>query len=60
MKKFGLLFALTGVLALGACGNGDADNGDNGESSDAEPRTIKLAHTGSETHQYHIAAELFK
>ncbi len=60
MKKFGLLFALTSVLALGACGNGDADDGDNGDSSDAEPRTIKLAHTGSETHQYHIAAELFK
>lgn len=58
MKKFGLFAVLASALVLGACGNGD-DNGEEG-SADAEERTIKLAHTGSETHQYHIAAELFK
>ena len=63
MKKiYGLLLIM--VLALAACGGDDAGE-DNGESNgDAEngteQRTIKLAHTGSEEHQYHIAAAEFK
>lgn len=43
---------LLGILA--ACGSNSAGSG-NGDSV-----TLKLAHTGSETHQYHIASEKFK
>lgn len=63
MKKlYGVLFAM--VLVLAACG-GDDTEGDNGEAAGdgengAEARTIMLAHTGSEEHQYHIAAAEFK
>lgn len=63
MKKlYGLILVL--VLALAACGGdsggeGNADSGGESESG-TEARTIKLAHTGSETHQYHIASEKFK
>lgn len=63
MKKFyGLILVL--VLALAACGGdtgGEESADSGGESENAtEPRTIKLAHTGSESHQYHIGAEEFK
>lgn len=64
MKKiYGLILVL--VLALAACGGGETDGGESADSggdseNGTEPRTIKLAHTGSETHQYHIAAAEFK
>ncbi|WP_188455811.1 TRAP transporter substrate-binding protein [Virgibacillus oceani] len=53
MKKT-LLFSIFTVLLLllAACGS-DSSNGDGGT-------TLKLAHSGSETHQYHIAAKKFK
>ncbi|MFC4557838.1 DctP family TRAP transporter solute-binding subunit [Virgibacillus kekensis] len=47
---YGLMTAL--ILVLAACG-GNA-NGEDGST------TLKLAHSGSETHQYHIAAKKFK
>lgn len=64
MKKlYGLILVL--VLALAACGGGETDGGENADSDEGsdnstEPRTIKLAHTGSESHQYHIGSEKFK
>lgn len=51
MKKLFLILLLT--IFISACSN-DTANEDSGE------KVIKLAHTGSETHQYHVAAEKFK
>lgn len=54
MKKlYSLILVL--VLALAACSGEDST-----ESGGTEAKTIKLVHTGSETHQYHIAASKFK
>lgn len=50
MKKISLIFSLLIIMVLAACGN------DSGEGE----KTIKLAHTGSDEHQYNIGAEKFK
>lgn len=50
MLLFGVLSIL--ILALTACGSDSSSEGSN--------TTLKLAHSGSETHQYHIAAKKFK
>lgn len=55
MKKLQLFLIVLVLSVLAACG----------ESSDesnelSEEKTIKLAHSGSESHQYHIAAAKFK
>lgn len=56
MKKTMLISILAiFTLILAACGGGG-----NGESGEGASQTLKLAHSGSETHQYHIAAEKFK
>lgn len=55
-KAYGLLLIF--MLALAACGNEDSNSSEAGNDGDA--KTIKLAHSGSETHQYHIAAADFK
>jgi tripartite ATP-independent transporter DctP family solute receptor len=55
-KAYGLLLIL--MLVLAACGNEDSSSSEAENSGDA--KTIKLAHSGSETHQYHIAAAKFK
>ncbi|MBO8162136.1 MAG: TRAP transporter substrate-binding protein [Brevibacillus sp.] len=48
------------LASLAACGSdGNAPQSQAGEQ-DKEALTIKLAHTGSEAHQYHIASEIFK
>ncbi|MGM0873848.1 MAG: TRAP transporter substrate-binding protein [Bacillota bacterium] len=52
---FLMILVLTVIVA--ACGGGEKSNG--GGGSDGKV-TIRLAHSGSETHQYHIAAEKFK
>lgn len=68
MKKsiilfLGLILALSTVLA--ACG-GATDDGTQPETQDpaaeqpADAVSFRLAHVGSETHQYHIAAVKFK
>ncbi len=70
MVLIGMLMAFSIVLA--ACGGGsgsepaESDSVDEAEGeettdavTDAEV-TLRLAHSGSETHQYHIAAEKFK
>ena len=41
------------MVTLAACGGSDSEG-----SGDSQ--TLKLAHTGSETHQYHLASEKFK
>src|SRR5699024_5398082 len=51
MKKVVYIFILVGMLFLAACG---------GNGSGNDEKTIKLAHTGSEEHQYNIASEKFK
>src|SRR5699024_2523753 len=61
-KVYGLILSM--MLVLAACGGG-GNGGDNEASSGdtengSEPRTIRLAHTGSEEHQYHIASAEFK
>ena len=69
MKKT-ILSMVSGLLIMGslaACGGGGTtDNGQTGTDKPAEqneskePIEIKLAHVGSEQHQYHIAATKFK
>lgn len=64
MKKAILLtlFVLIAV-SLAACGGnsgGNAGDGSNGAASNGKTITLKLAHVGSQTHQYQIAAEKFK
>lgn len=55
MKKTMLVSILAiFTLILAACGGGGGETGEGGS------QTLKLAHSGSETHQYHIAAEKFK
>ncbi|MBY8909808.1 DctP family TRAP transporter solute-binding subunit [Salinicoccus roseus] len=62
LKKLNLLLVMLVAIVLVACGgNGGGEEGAEGESaSSGEAKTIKLAHSGSESHQYHIAAENFK
>lgn len=50
---YGLMSAL--LLVLAACGSESGSSGGDGDTT-----TLKLAHSGSETHQYHIAAKKFK
>lgn len=54
MKNIMFFLSLLFIMFMAGCG----DNSSEEESSDT--KEIKLAHTGSETHQYHIAAEKFK
>lgn len=56
LKKIGFLLMMLLSFVLVACGNGESGSGESG----GEAKTIKLAHSGSETHQYHIASEKFK
>ncbi|WP_411954299.1 TRAP transporter substrate-binding protein [Alkalibacillus sp. S2W] len=57
MKKVLLLLLSTTLLIMVACGSGgESESG----SDDGESTSIKLAHSGSESHQYQIAAEKFK
>ncbi|WP_026699546.1 TRAP transporter substrate-binding protein [Salibacterium aidingense] len=64
MKKW-ILSSLvtTSLLFTAACGGGDdtgnAEGGDSGGDSQDDV-TLRLAHTGSDSHQYNIAAEKFK
>lgn len=51
-----IVVMLFGII-LAACGNGDSGNNAN---ADGDEKTIKLAHTGSEDHQYNIGSEKFK
>lgn len=64
MKKRNVLLALSLVIAilLSACGNNaEGENaGESGSNGDSKAITLKLAHVGSETHQYQIAATKFK
>jgi len=59
MMKMNLIKKLSVVgilsLSLAACGSENGGAGNEGDSI-----TLKLAHTGSESHQYHIASEKFK
>lgn len=56
MKKTMLISILAiFTLILAACGGGGGS-----ESGEGGSQTLKLAHSGSESHQYHIAAEKFK
>ncbi|MFB5662254.1 DctP family TRAP transporter solute-binding subunit [Alteribacillus sp. HJP-4] len=60
MKKFLIsTMVISSVIFTAACGSGDSNGeADGGDSEDSV--TLRLAHTGSDTHQYHIAAEKFK
>lgn len=49
-----IIFILALSLILAGCGS------NNGAGSDEDDKVIKLAHSGSESHQYHIGAEKFK
>ncbi|RPF54324.1 TRAP transporter substrate-binding protein [Aquisalibacillus elongatus] len=53
MKKLLLLVVSASLLILAACGGGDSESGGDSVS-------LKLAHSGSDSHQYQIAAEKFK
>lgn len=62
MKKTKLvtvLMAVTAMLAT-ACGSNSESSGNGNNTSNAEAITLKLAHVGSPTHQYQIAADKFK
>ncbi|WP_247747525.1 DctP family TRAP transporter solute-binding subunit [Alkalihalobacillus sp. BA299] len=68
MALFGMMLALS--IFLVACGGGSSAEPGESDATDTEGSsdeataeaevTLKLAHSGSETHQYHIAAEKFK
>ncbi|MFC0560641.1 DctP family TRAP transporter solute-binding subunit [Halalkalibacter alkalisediminis] len=64
MTLIGLMLALS--IFLVACSGGsnsepaEADANDTEDAATDAEVTLKLAHSGSETHQYHIAAEKFK
>ncbi|MGO4890239.1 TRAP transporter substrate-binding protein [Anaerobacillus sp. MEB173] len=61
-KKAFMALAAVGILSFAAgCGGSETSN-EGGDTTDsgAEQVTLKLAHSGSETHQYHVAAEKFK
>lgn len=71
MKRRGVAAFLAILLALSlilsACGGSSpstedkpADQAGGSEPAAAQPVTLKFAHAGSETHQYHIAATKFK
>jgi tripartite ATP-independent transporter DctP family solute receptor len=68
IKKFVLVMfsALLIIGTLAACGGGASEqtSGNNEQPADKEeskdPINIKLAHVGSDQHQYHIAATKFK
>lgn len=59
MKKFYSLILVL-ILGLAACSGEDSTESGGKSESGTEAKTIKLAHTGSETHQYHIAAAKFE
>ena len=52
MKRILSLIATMLILVLVGCNSDGSDSG--------QQKVIKLAHSGSESHQYHIAAEKFK
>lgn len=54
MKKMILFLSLILIVILTGCGDDSSGDESSGE------KEIKLAHSGSETHQYHIAAKKFK
>lgn len=56
ISLFALFLSL--IVVIAACGGNDEKNESGG--NDGGEVTLKLAHTGSEVHQYHIAAEKFK
>lgn len=59
MKKFFMYsFVIASILFLAACGSGNGNGGSSDGGGDSV--TLKLAHTGSESHQYNIASEKFK
>ncbi|HLR71378.1 MAG TPA: DctP family TRAP transporter solute-binding subunit [Pseudogracilibacillus sp.] len=63
MKKLFKISFLTFILMFAvACGSSDDTGGsDDTATNDTEDSvTLKLAHTGSEEHQYHLASEKFK
>ncbi|MDG0823208.1 MAG: DctP family TRAP transporter solute-binding subunit [Staphylococcus equorum] len=53
MKRF-ISFSLLIVLILSGCQSGED------KTKDEEVKTIRLAHTGSDTHQYNVASQKFK
>ena len=53
MKRL-ISFSLLIVLILSGCQNAED------KTKNKETNTIRLAHPGSETHQYHIASQKFK
>lgn len=56
----GMLSAVLAAGTLVGCSNGNETGAPSSSSEPKEALSIKLAHTGSETHQYHVAAEIFK
>jgi tripartite ATP-independent transporter DctP family solute receptor len=59
-KKMVMGMMSTLLLAGTLVGCSSSNEKAGGQNPASEPKTIKLAHTGSETHQYHIASEIFK
>ncbi|MFB4163257.1 DctP family TRAP transporter solute-binding subunit [Alteribacillus sp. JSM 102045] len=61
MKKWILSTLVTCSLVFAAaCGGGGSDNAGESGGDTEESVSLKLAHTGSDSHQYNIAAEKFK
>ncbi|BCJ86922.1 TRAP transporter substrate-binding protein [Effusibacillus dendaii] len=63
MKKSMASFALSSVLVAGlvaGCSSGQKAEPAANSGDSSKKISIKLAHTGSETHQYNIGAEAFK
>ncbi|MFT9846345.1 TRAP transporter substrate-binding protein [Aneurinibacillus sp. REN35] len=63
MKKRIFAGVASAVLAMGTligCSSSDSAGSKEGGAAGNSEVTIKLAHTGSEDHQYHIGAEIFK
>src|SRR5690625_762860 len=59
MKRlFKISFLAMILMFVVACGSDD--NGANNADGGADSVTLKLAHTGAEEHQYHLASEKFK
>ncbi|MDV2686035.1 DctP family TRAP transporter solute-binding subunit [Alkalihalophilus lindianensis] len=60
MKKSFLALGLSLAMVLSACGGSETSNEASETEGSGESTTLRLAHSGSESHQYHIAAEKFK